>query len=104
MLDSDTLKVIVRWIAVAAISGATGMASHRVEDADEVASHEEGRAERLALKEEIKLLREGMAQRIEREETEKDVAIERLQRRVTWLEAKLDISAPAAAEAAAPPR
>jgi hypothetical protein len=101
----DQWKLFERLIppVVAAVLGVSGgVASSKVKGAEHEAVVQMSRAEIEKLKADIQMIREGFAQRVDVEENEREDALKRLERRLTWLEAKLDITAPSAAEAAAP--
>jgi hypothetical protein len=97
MDDHKLIEHLVRWAVIAAIGAGSGMATRQVGDAEHNAVVQSNRSEVLALQADIRMIREGFAQRVEVEEKEREDALKRIERRLTWLEAKLDISAPPAA-------
>lgn len=97
--DSKLIEHAVRWAVIAAVGAGSSMATRQVSDADQSAVVQTNRAEVEKLKAEIEMLRDGFTQRVDVEEREREAEQKRFERRITWLEARLNISAPAAAEA-----
>lgn len=107
MDDSKLVEAIIRWGVVAVLGAGSAMATHQVEDSSHVAVVQDNRNEVLALQAEVKLLREGFAQRIDVEEKEREADMKKQEHRLTrvetLLEVRLGVAPMPAAEAAAPP-
>jgi 2-iminoacetate synthase ThiH len=106
MDDYKWVEPLIRYAVIAALGTGAGMASHKVEDAKEVAQHSEGVSELKALQQEVRELREGLLQRVSVEEREREEAAKkhehRLTRIETLLEVRMGVAPMPAAEAARP--
>jgi hypothetical protein len=103
MDDMKLVESIVRWGVTALLASGAGYTSHTVADAKETASHNEASAEVLALKQEIKEIREGFAQRTHTEEQEREEDVMKLRERILYLEYHTGARHEPPAAAAAPP-
>lgn len=106
MEDSKLLEAIIRYGMIAMLGAGSAMATNKVEDAGHDTIVQENRNGVLELREEVRLVREGFAQRVEVEEKEREDALKRLEHRLTrietLIEVRLGVAPMPAAEAAAP--
>ena len=106
MEDTKLIEHIVRWAVIAAVGAGSSMATRQVGDAEQNSVVNTNRAELIAMKDQLQMAKDGFRQlitvEVEEEENAREETLRRIERRLTWIEAKLDIVAPPAA-AEAPP-
>ena len=89
-MDNPVVMRAIQMLLAAAVGAAAGGTSFQVADADQNKTVQENREQVLALRQEIKEIRDGFAQRVKVEETERENAILGIWERVIYLEAKFD--------------
>lgn len=104
MEDTKLIEHIVRWAVIAAIGAGSSVATRQVKDAGHETVVQENREGVLELRGDIKLIRDGFAQRVEVEEHEREDALKKLEHRLTRIETLLEVRMGVAPmPAAAPP-
>lgn len=104
MEDTKLIEHIVRWAVIAAIGAGSSVATRQVKDAGHETVVQENRDGVLELRGDIKLIRDGFAQRVEVEEHEREDALKKLEHRLTRIETLLEVRMGVAPmPAAAPP-
>lgn len=102
MDESKLVETAIRWTVTALLASGAGYASHNVTDAKEVATHNEANTEILALKQELREIREGFQQRSHFEEQEREEAVQKVRDRLLYLEYHTGVRHEPPAAAAAP--
>ncbi len=102
IVRSGLIEKLAPLLVAAFIGSSASVATRKVEDAGQDAIVQSNRTEILAIKADLEMFRSGFLQRVDVEEKEREEMIRKLEHRLTWLEARLNISAPPAAAEVAP--